>query len=342
VAAINTCDPRIVDTSDPRYGEVPSSHDLMLSLMCDSRAAGIRAALFGLRGTNEIVAQDVQAHLHALGVLKASSLAEIRNVFTGQSIDFAPEDAPWPGCVQMRRDSSDQIAPYHVWRIKPSQLGAAARAVADIQPDMDELSLLAMNGRDPSGEPFEDLFSGELDCFDTRWSRYFAKHGIKRDVLVGVDSRDQVTDESAQPITSSQPTSIGLDDALADLDDAVKRAERRRLEARAERGDTDEPEPDERTDAIDEKTWFSIIDNFKESASTWQTHARMAIETAGSAGIGPKEIISAMTIHQVIVHRDTLHQWLNAELAAGRLTKPRFGRWAAVGDDPLTEDGDRP
>jgi hypothetical protein len=344
------CDiPEILDPTDPRSRLLPTLQKLAHSVVADQRGPGIRAVFLGLRGTNEIIAQEVQALVHAVGVLKASHAAEYRNA--GLPFTTDPMDAPWPGCIQMRLNSSDTTRPYHVWRIKPQQLGDIAVAAASYQPGWDELTVLALNGRDSNGDPFDDLYPGELDCFDTRWHRFFAKYNIKRAV-------PELVMAATAPGPAGPPQAPGdthpMNQSPADQDDISRAVHDARnqpnpptvaealstltnhMAKMQEHIDAASPE------SVDPAAWDEAMASWaadphdpnepqagEESQDGWADLARTILADAGPDGLMPRDLRTELADRGHRICRDTTQRWLAAEKAAGRTHQPRYGKWAA-------------
>lgn len=148
------------------------------NMVNDHRDAGIRAMFLALRGTNDIIMQQIQAQLHNIGALKAALRSELTQIFGGAAATIDTDGKVFPGQIMMRLGTDAPISPHHVWRIKPNQLDDAAVAVSDFQPEPDEITWLALNGRNADGVPFDDLGEGELDCAATRWDRVRAYLGM--------------------------------------------------------------------------------------------------------------------------------------------------------------------
>jgi hypothetical protein len=166
------------------------------NMVNDHRDAGIRAIFMALRGTNDIIVQQIQAQLHNVGALKAALRSELVAIFGGAAAVVDTDGKKFPGQIMMRLGTDAQISPYHVWRIKPNQLDDVAIAVSGYQPDVDEVSWLAMNGRNTEGVPFDDLEDGELDCAATRWDRLRAHLGMaQRGDAVAVKPADKRSPE---------------------------------------------------------------------------------------------------------------------------------------------------
>lgn len=325
----------------------------------DHRDPGFRALLFGLRGTNDIIAQGVQAQMQGIGVLKAQSRAEYTAAFGGQATGISPQDAPYPGCIQMRMDSAGQIQPYHVYRLVGKQIDDIAVAVSDYQPRVDELTWLALNGRDANGNPMPGLLPGELDCCATRWDRLRAKLGY-------------ASASSDQPTTQHTPKTF--EQATQDLADATRRAEKRIEEIRQQQ-EEDARRKDELKDQIsgfdidgelrrifghavdttsDPMEGFKIDTTGTSPETTIQlpadppadppvdTYAVTAeiVEAAGTAGIEMSMIHVRLAERGISVDRATVHKWLKAmtgptgayrERIEWRPDRPegRNGRWYA-------------
>jgi hypothetical protein len=307
---------------------------LIKSLVYDFRASAIRTLLFTLRGTEECVAQTIQAQSHVIGVLKAQSNAEYQAMFGGgHGLDIA--DAPYPGCIQIRLDSAGQIDPYHVWRLKPRQLDDIAVAVDGRQPDLDLITAYAMDGRDANGRPFDDLLPGELDCMSTRWDRYWEKFGLTTPVPASATIGAMVAAGSGGTAMSQQqpetpvPT---MDQALANLSRAQDALARRVAEVEAERAEADgDGDPGEDGDPVDPGDWAAVMASWEATeGATWRDYAIRIIIRAGDGGIGPRAILDALTAHGVPApNPDTLHTWLNELLAGDQVHKAGRGRWVA-------------
>ena len=352
VAGQNPDTPEIVDPTDIRYRTMPGLPDLLQSLVNDDRGPGIRTVLFGLRGTNDILRQSIQAQIHAKGVLKATSIGECVAVF-GVRPPQDPKETPWPGCIQMQMDSSDIIAPYHVWRIRPAQITAAARAVADYQPAVDDLTMLALNGRDRNGQPFDDLYPGELDCCDTRWDRYCRKYSITipERVLVAANT---TTIQEAPPVTLDK-TPAGDDENLS-VEESLRRlqAAAANLDAAAAEQTTQSADAD--AAPVTSPEWQQVLASWEDDSyvveptisaepdvlpPNWRDLAMGMIVDAGGAGIAPGVLRSQLRAVGVTICRDTLHRWLAPRLKENKIHQPRTGKYVA-GPKPGATPTDAP
>lgn len=309
----------------------PKVFHLLKCITDDHRDPGFRAIMLGLRGTNEIIHQGVQAQLHNIGVLRAQSKAEYVAAFGGQATGIDPQDAPYPGCIQMRLGSAGEIRPYHVWRLVGQQLDDIACAVADYQPGVDALTWLALNGRDQNGRPFADLMPGELDCCATRWTR------LRKDL--GYESPEDDA-EDRTPAQSGLSTTKTVDEAQEEMREAVRRVQ----EAIARRQEQTR-EDDQRRSDVEDRIKASDLDGalsdifgrdmsqtgtdpmagFRidqqpaescdlgqaQAVDTWSLTAEI-IQAAGQRGIEMSAIHTELATRGIRVDRATVHKWLKA------------------------------
>lgn len=277
---------------------VPRLYELFKKITDDHRDPGFRAVTMALRGTSEIIQQEIQAQLHAVAVLKAQSVSEYRWAFGTSIGDIQPEDAPYPGCAQMRMDPAEAIHPYHIYRIKPQQLGDIMRATDSWRPTVDEVTLLAMNGRDVDGEPFEDLEDGELDCVNGRWDRLRAYLGGGSTAPAG---KTGGTGNFEKIMEKLQSQTAGL------------------LETASEVNNSD---IDRWVDEFDvDATLADIFKNFPEpprvaepTSDEVSSHERIykIICDAGSSGIKVSEILVRLDEQGLVPDRATVYKWIEA------------------------------
>jgi len=282
---------------------IPALYDLFKKLHDDHRDPGFRAASLALRGTNEIVRQDIQVQQHAVAVLKAQSKSEYRWAFGTGIGDIEPSDAPYPGCAQMRMDSAEDIRPYHIFRIKPEQLEEIVVATAGWRPTVDEITLLAMNGRDINGEPFDDLEEGELDCVDGRWDRLRT--------FLGVGS-------SAAPATSSKPGKAGKADSLDTIMEKLQSQTAELIETAYDAANVD---IDRQVSEFDVDTTLAEI--FKDFPNPPKVQEATQEETdhygliyqivcdAGKDGIKASQILAKLEERGMTMDRTTVYKWVN-------------------------------
>lgn len=301
--------------------------ELFAKIVEDHRDPGVRATILALRGTDDIVRQKIQAQLHVIGALKATSNAELRAGFSGGGRELQIEDAPYPGCMQLRQDSAAEIKPIKVYRVKPSHMEALARLAADWQPTTDPITALAMDGRDINGNPFDDLEEGELDCMSTRWERFRA--------YLGGDAPKKVT-----PVFDA--TSFDLSGVLdvAGTAKVIEEAQQRNQET-AESNEARIDEIEQRIAEFDiEGTLASILGSEPPKIEEHVFDVLLElIKGAGSAGIAVSTILRSLADRGTTPDRATVYKWLNRmvlekwpiERRADR-DGARNGKWYHVGE----------
>jgi hypothetical protein len=307
---------------------IPTLYDLFKKLHDDHRDPGFRACSLALRGTSEIIKQDIQAQQHAVVALKVQSKGEARWAFSTDIGDIEPADTPYPGCAHMRMDSAEEIRPYHIFRIKPEQLEEIVATTAGWRPTVDEITLLAMNGRDINGEPFEDLEEGELDCVDGRWDRLRA--------YLGGDS------------TASTPTKPGKPGNLDEIMQRLQSQTAGLVETAYEAANSDIDRQVAKFDV--DGTLAEIFKDFPEPPKVQEptpdemgNHERVyqIICDAGSAGIKVSEILVKLDERGTTVDRTTVYKWI--ETMSRRSYKERIewrpnsegsrsGKWYRIGE----------
>lgn len=335
---------------------------LAKNMVDDHRDAGIRVLFLALRGTNDIMMQGVQAQLHHLGVLKATSKSEYVAVFHGQASEIDPADAPYPGCIQMRIGSAGSVKPYHVWWLDPKQIDEIAVTCAEYQPEVDALTWLALNGRAANGEPFDDLLPDELDCCATRWDRLRDKMGI---TIPG----HQYGEGTKTVPAGKKSSDDSIAAAQAGIAEAVARA-RQTVERQREEREQDAEFADRLSDAMGDEDLDDVIrkilentpgaaslppreegketvrDRLRQERSEipqdkWQMVMQI-IEAAGPGGIEMSKIWENLVERGVPCVRPTVHGWLKAMTVGAEAPyrdriewRPdregsRNGRWYAI------------
>lgn len=311
---------------------VPRLYDLFKKITDDHRDAGFRARILALRGTDEIVKQDIEAQMHAVGVLKAKSVSEYRWAFGTSIGDITPQDAPYPGCIQMRMDPAEEINPYHVYRIKPQQLDDIVLATAGWQPEVDEITLNAMNGRDINGEPFDDLEDGELDCVTGRWDRlraYLGERGTSINKAPGTSPAKAKANFDQIMGKLQQQTAEVLDTAYEAANyDIDRRVDEFDVDATLAEIFKDFPEP------------MRIQEATSEEVSSFEMIYKIICD-AGSVGIKVSEILARLEEQHQAPDRATLYKWLG--IMKQRSYKERIewrsnsegsrsGKWYRIGE----------
>lgn len=300
----------------------------------DHRDPGIRAVILALRATDEIVRQAIEVQMHATGVLKAKSSAEYRNAFGSAGGHLTPQDAPYPGCIQMRFDSADEINPYHLYRITPERLKEIVVETASWRPTVDEITLNAMNGRDINGEPFDDLEEGELDCVNGRWDRLRAHLGQRGTQIAKSPGTAPAAQARQSFDTIMEDLQRQKDALLQSADDAVnvdidRRVEAFDVDAQLEEIFKDFPQP------------YKAHESSTEEVYSFD-RVYQIIVNAGEPGIKVSAILRILEEQGVEVDRTTVYRWI--ETMSRRTHKDRIewrpdregsrnGRWFAVDPD---------
>lgn len=307
------------------------------------RAAAIREILLALRGTDDVISSSIQSQCQVTGVMKIASKAEANWVF-GSHHGFGPEDTPYPGSGGLALGSG--LAPVRMkWhRMLPSQIRRVVLLAEARRPKLDELSRLAANGRHPDGTPMPGLLPGELDCYDTRWTRFRQQFGAgttAASTTAGTarvyDRESPLTDRGVETRTlSPAEATVEMDAALARMDEAVN--------AERARGGNDVSLTQRERELFDELATQLVEEGF---ADDWadpnpdrpesmpqpgdEEVLLELLHIAGPAGIGPKDLLQHLAERGIVIHRDTLHERLRAlrDANPARAHQPRRGKWAA-------------
>lgn len=200
----------------------------------------------------------------------------------------------------MRMDSAEDIRPYHIFRIKPEQLEEIVVATAGWRPTVDEITLLAMNGRDINGEPFDDLEEGELDCVDSRWDRLRAFLGEGSSTAPAtprkpgkVDSLDTIMEKLKSQTaglieTAYDAVNVDIDRQVSEFDVDTTLAEIFK----------DFPNPPSVPEATQEETdHYGLI--------------YQIICDAGKDGIKASQILAKLEERGMTMDRTTVYKWVN-------------------------------
>jgi hypothetical protein len=190
---------------------------------------------------------------------------------------------------------------------------------------------MAANGRNPDGTPMPDLMPGELDCYDTRWERWAVQNAQPLPTRPAPPSPPLVVDATrAEGAASPAEAIAGVHQAVAELRDAV-------TAAKAARADQVPVDADAWADVL--AAWDAdpyVRDREPTDPGEPPTHGPALmldlITDAGQVGVGPKELRAQLAHRGVTISRDTLHEWLRAAIEAGRVARPRQGRY--VRQDP--------
>lgn len=308
----------------------------------EGRASAIRLLLFALRGTDAMLNSNTQALCHIRGILKCQSDAEIAYTL-GWHSGITTTDLPHPGCSGVIPESGTRPMVIKYPRVLPSHIATVVTAIAARRdttgtwPHLTGACRLAANGRHPDGTPMQGLLDGELDCYDTRWSRIARNHPGK--VVPGYRDPGPSATLDTTPTPNPSPTpapadndqaptvepAATIDDATAALaDNAATLATLADLPATAAR---------EATAAAVDEAFAAItaagIDRLPET--NWWDIAWQALRAAGPDGADLPTIRNAIAAagHNV-PHRDTIHTRLKNWRDDGHVHQPQGprGPWA--------------
>ncbi|RKR92737.1 hypothetical protein BDK92_7215 [Micromonospora pisi] len=333
--------------------EYPELKQHLSDIIFEGRAAAFREVLLGLRATADIVDTGIQAQCGVIAVTRAKSDAEYAWAF-GWHSGATVEGAPHPGCGFISLESGAKPIPEKWRRLRPKQLMEVGMAVDGIQPQMDELTRLALDGRNPDGTPMQGLLPGDLDCYSTRWERFRDRFGgdhpsqpglptppaddVESNAAQGVRSEgDELPTPPAGPVVSQAQALSDLAATMATLQEAVAKA-------KAEHGeDANLPPYDPQLhadfDAILEAEGFGTDVDWGDP-DNWATLVESApqpddedkllnlIRDAGPTGARPRDLLNQLKEqHGIVTSRDTLHTRLRALRDAGKVHNREHGRW---------------
>jgi S-DNA-T family DNA segregation ATPase FtsK/SpoIIIE len=316
----------------------------LIDIINEGRSAGFRTVLLGLRATADVVDTGIQSQCHVIAVTRAKNDSEYAWAF-GWHSGACVEDAPYPGCGFISLESGARPVAEKWRRLKPQQLMEVAVATDGRHPEVDELTRLALNGRNSDGTPMSDLFPNELDCYDTRWDRF-------RDHFGGDHpSRPAPPQPAGGPSVaggSGQGGAVSLTQAVADLDGAMNTLAERVAEVQRQGGDA-APDLQAEFAAIleaegfgpdvnwsDPDSWPTDWDSIPDSEPQPDDEAKLLklIHDAGPDGTKPSKLLAALyEQHKIKIHRDTLHERLRTLKDRGAVHQPQHGKWA-FGPDP--------
>lgn len=316
--------------------EWPDLRDLIVQVINELRASGIRVVLLGLRATDDVVVSSIQAMCAIKVGLKMTSKAEMSYLF-GWSEGIAPEDAPYPGCGFIQHDSATKPRPFKAWRLTPSHIARVA-VVADAWiPELDPLSRAAANGRNVDGTLIKGTPEEDVDWYEKRWAGWEP---------TGEPAKVSMPEPAIPPV----PPSLRPAASTATVEEVIKSAEEVQdaLEARiaeAQGMTVDESQrlkeefarvlaeagfdPDEK-DWNDPNVWSRPPDGMDTPATDDEEAVLLDILAAAPpGGIGPKDIRAALAKRGLTMSRDKLHKMLNAAKDQGKAHQPGYGKWAA-------------
>ncbi|MCX5562739.1 hypothetical protein [Streptomyces sp. NBC_00038] len=310
--------------------------DWLIHVVELARAVACNLMMSALRATQDVLEEPQLVVQSGLKVGMQSDEREI-NYLMGWNDKISPEDMPEPG-TGVVKELDAPARPFQAYRITPAEIAKIVVAVAEIRPELDELSRLA------AGEAYE-----------RRWENTDHLFGIApQPAAVAVAEREQPVREGwADPTAdwdspgaqsaADVPISSG-DEALADADAAMRRIHERIDDATARGGDAD---LDAEVRGIFEASGLgSTPPELGAAAADVQNGERddprkqivfEIVLKAGPAGIGPeaiRDVFARLYPALEAPHAATIGRWLGAD---PRVHRPKFGRYAvrpSNGDSP--------
>lgn len=275
-------------------------------IMQELRASGIRVDLAGLRSTDDVITQDMEALCQSIVAMKMKTDGELANTL-GRNCGITVEDFPAPGYGACRQSSGDQALRFRTYRMTPSLIRKISIMATDPEngwaPDLDPITRMAMNGRHPNGAPMAlgpYMKQGDLDFWDRRWDGWTAKKETAATALPAAPALPP------PPVIPSRGASTEL-------------LERPMVEVTED--DTCEDEASEILRKVD----WSIAENWGIKPVTWSDRVKTLLENAWPAGISPDELLEDA---DVTVSRGHLQAWLKREVEAGAIAKVARGKYA--------------
>ncbi|MEV5211300.1 hypothetical protein AB0K35_27890 [Micromonospora sp. NPDC053740] len=315
--------------------EWPDLRDLIVQVINELRASGVRVVLLGLRATDDVVASSIQAMCAIKIGMKMTSKSEMSYLF-GWSEGIAPEDAPYPGCGFIQHDSATKPRPFRAWRLTPSVIDRIAVAADAWIPELDPISRAAANGRTIDGTPLKGVPDEDLDWYERRWAGW-ERTNRPREV------------EMAQPAIPPVPPMPAREGSVATVDDVLQAAQEgdAALSARIAEsqgmtvGQSEQVKDDfarvlreagfdpEEEDWNDPAVWSRPPEGATVPVSEDEQALMLSIlGNAGPQGMKPKELREKLTEQGKPMSRDKLHQMLKAAKEAGDAFQPQYGKWA--------------
>ncbi|MEV5819327.1 hypothetical protein AB0L22_09140 [Micromonospora haikouensis] len=315
--------------------EWPDLRDLIVQVINELRASGIRVVLLGLRATDDVVVSSIQAMCSIKVGLKMTSKSEMSYLF-GWSEGIAPEDAPYPGCGFIQHDSASKPRPFRAWRLTPKAIDRIAAAADAWLPELDPISRAAANGRNADGTPMKGVPDGDLDWYERRWSGW-ERAASPRQVEMPTPAIPPVP--PAPPTGSRTTTMEDIIRAAEEGDEAlaarIAQAQGMTVdESQQVRAEFDrvlaEAGFDPAEDWSDPAAWSRPPTGEEAPATEDEETLMLAIlAEAGPQGMGPKDLRTKLADKGKPMSRDKLHQMLKAAKEAGKAHQPGYGKWAA-------------
>lgn len=310
-----------------RSSEYPQLKALIKQVMQELRASGIRVVLAGLRSTDDVITQDMEALCQSIVGLRMKDKKESGNTF-GHEYAIDPADVPYEGSAQVRHGSGEQPFVERIYRMAPSQIRQVARVATDDVngwvTDLDPISLMAANGRHPDGTPMREsayMQKCDLDWWDRRWD--------------GWGDKSQGDTQSFTPPAITPPTIPASRYSATEVLERTRATsdalDARLAQIRAERGE-DEPVNLRELEVqriIAEIDWTIPANWGAKAPTSWRERVQQLLIEAWPVGIGPKDLLADP---DVSIHRDTLHEYLKKAHEGGEITKVAHGKYAICPD----------
>lgn len=314
----------------------PDLRDLIVEIINELRASGCRVVLAGLRGTDEVVVQQIQAMCAVRAGLRVASKAELAWIFDW-SAGLDPADIPNPGDGYIQLDSGSKPGVYHTYRLLPSRIGAIAVAADDWIPDLEPISRDLANGRNPDGSRMPGVLDEDLDWWEHRWD------GWEADVApMAVAAEPQIPPVPPMSSTTGAPDPgvaaliAGAEATNRELEDKI--AQSQGLDPQKARTDRAEFERLMKQEGFGEQDWtdpgsWSAPPPAEEPPANGPDRMLEILRGAGDPGKAPKELLADLAGEGIVIHRDTLHDWLRKAAAAGQVKNRQHGRWVWIGGE---------
>ena len=303
----------------------------------ETRAGGVRYVFFALRGTDDVLSQSVQAQIKVVSVLRMNDASEIRWLAGHSAANFSLADVPYTGCAGLRIDPSQPLRRMKWYRLAPADIEKIVILAQGPQYwcELDAISRLLANGRNPDGTPMDGLLSGELDAYDRRWDRF----------LAWARSQDLAGDSAPATYTSPPAAAPSTGPTLTDVHTIATSAKARLDKAMKDLADSTARKKAE-AEKVDDATWEQIKETFDGPAADreqapaetpaaqpgpppadWPATMLDLVAAAGPDGIGASRLVDALAEAGIRVDRTTVHRQLARAIDAGEVTRTGRGRY---------------
>lgn len=285
--------------------QYPELKALIKQIMQELRASGIRVILAGLRSTNDVITQDMEALCQTIIGMRMKDKAESGNTF-GHQYAIDPADTPYEGSAQVRHASGEAPHVIRTFRMEPAEIRKVAVAATKEEtgwaPDLDPITRMAMNGRYPDGTPMPVgpyMCKEDLDWWERRWEGW------------SLDKKS--APEVALPTPAVIPPPPSLTQMKAAATELLERAEA-----------TPREEVDEADKILSTVDW-SVLENWGAKPRTWSDRVKELLEGAWPQGMSPDELLADP---EVSVSRPHLQAWLKKSVERGEIAKLGRGSYA--------------